>query len=232
MTVSASGYKPKDVSAQSKQLQKLFPGLSLHTGNFKVRHMNVPEGADGLFVIPNWRSFAKQHYFSTYVDVVKIVFAKLRETTHGGNFRFENYREEHMTSAYLCETAEKARAMARVADQQRFSELLVIPAQISAVHHGHSVKEARAAIGDNGFGLGVFEVGIILLTHPERITDDKDLPISCIGDEFKLGGKYFDEDRPYVPSFRSNVGKLSFNVGDCHYTVGGRYISASGFITK
>jgi hypothetical protein len=188
----------------------------------------MPEGAEGLFLIPNWRSFAQMHYFSTYADVVKIVLAKLREV-HDGNFCFENYREENM----LCETEQKAGAMAQIADQQRFRELLIVPAQFTAVQYGHSIKKARAAVGDNSFGLGAFEVGIMLLTHPERIACNDDLPISCIGDELKLGGESFGADYPLVPTFRFNFGKLKFNAGDCHYTnLEGCHSCASAFLPK
>ena len=36
----------------------------------------------------------------------------------------------------------------------------------------------------NEFGLGAFAVGIMLLTHPERLQHHDDLWIDCAGDEY------------------------------------------------
>lgn len=40
----------------------------------------------------------------------------------------------------------------------------------------------------NEFGLGAYEISIMLLTHPERLKYRRDLGIGCVGDE------YFERD--------------------------------------
>lgn len=196
-----SGYtKPKDVIWQSNRLRELFPGVGFHDD--KAAQMVVPEGAEGLFVIPVWQSFAKAHGVSTYVEAVKIVLAKLKETC-----KFFNYREDEVTSANLRETAWKAECMAKVAESQKGYDLLVIPAQFGIVHRGRSVRRARVVIGRKGFGLGAFEVGIMLLTHPERLANYDDLWIDCAGDEFKPSG---EREFSNAPVFFFHFDELEF----------------------
>ncbi len=219
-----SGYiKPRDVAWQSNCSRELFPGVGFH--DEKAAQMAMPKGAEGLFVIPTWQSFAKLHHVTTYAEAVRIVLAKLKETRKG---QFSNWRENEMDSAHLRETAWKAEAMATIAEQQKDSDLLVIPAQFGIVHRGRSVRRARVVIGGKGFGLGAFEVGIMLLLHPERLANYDDLWIDCAGDEFKPGGeRVFSR----APIFFFHGGRLGFGA-DGVGGAGGCYGSASAFLPQ
>ncbi len=194
-----SGYtKPKDVIAQSNLLRQLFSGVGFHDD--KAAQMAVPEGAEGLFVIPRWQTIGR-----TYDEAVQIVLVKLKETRKGA---FYNYRENEMTGANLRASARKVEAMAQIAEEQKGHDLLVIPAQFGIVHRGRSVRRARVVIGNKGFGLGAFEIGIMLLTHPERLNNYDDLWIDAPGDEFRpSGGREFSR----VPFFDFNDSKLRFD---------------------
>lgn len=198
-----SGYtKPKDVLWQSNRLREIFPGIGFHDEAAQV--MAVPEGMEGLFVIPTWQSFAKLHGVATYPEAVKIVLAKLKETRKG---KFYNWRENEMGAANLRESARKVQAMERIAETQKGFDLLVIPAQFGIVHRGRSVRRARVVIGGKGFGLGAFEVGIMLLLHPERLANYDDLYIDCAGDEFKPSD---EREFSFAPLFRFHGGGLGF----------------------
>ena len=78
----------------------------------------------------------------------------------------------------------------------------------------------------NEFGLNAFAVGIMILTHPERLMDNDDLWIDCAGDEY-----VFDTSNDFSksPCFMLNVAwiKLDTNLishaNEC-------FGSASGFI--
>jgi len=48
-------------------------------------------------------------------------------------------------------------------------DILVVPAQFGLRHRGRSVRRVREVMNANEFGLGVFAIGIMLLTHPERL---------------------------------------------------------------
>ena len=219
-----SGYKkPRDIAWQSNRLRELFPGIGFH--DEKAAQMPVPEGAEGLFVIPAWRSFAELHGVSTYAEAVKIVLTKLKETRNGN---FCNYRENEMNSSHLRETVWKAKAMQQIVEQQKGYDLLVIPAQFGIAHRGKSVRRARVVIGGKGFGLGAFEMGIMLLAHPERLANYDDLWIDCAGDDFKPSdGSEFSR----APVFSFRGGRLGFDA----YGVGravGYYGSASAFFPQ
>lgn len=180
-----SGYaKPKGIAQQVKIIHDLFPEVKWGYFRPDEEQIAVPDGAEGLFAIPRWQTIAP-----TYAVAVKIVLAKLKETRKG---KFINYRECEMTSANLCESAWKAEAVTKIEKSQEGHDILVVPAQFGIMHRGRSVRQARAVIGGKGFGLGAFEVGIMLLTHPERLQHYNDLYIDCAGDEFKpSGGREF-----------------------------------------
>ena len=74
---------------------------------------------------------------------------------------------------------------------------------------------------ENEFGLGVFEVGILLLTHPERIMGNSTdiLWIDCAGDEY-------NECAPY---FRDLDGCLHLNVFNINASLVS-FGSATGFV--
>jgi len=215
-----SGYtKPKDVIWQSNRLRELFSGIGFHDEKLAMQ-MSMPEGAEGLFVIPRWQTLAK-----TYGEAVHVVLTKLNETRKD---KFINYREDEMGPDNLRESARKAEVMEQIAQSQKGYDLLVIPAQFGIVHRGHSVRRARVVIGNKGFGLGAFEVGIMLLTHPERLQHYDDLWIDCAGDEFKPG---FEHEFSRAPLFNFSDDGLEFDasrVGHAH----GRYGSASAFLPQ
>ncbi len=79
----------------------------------------------------------------------------------------------------------------------------------------------------NECGLGAFAVGIMLLTHPERLQHYDDLWIDCAGDEFHDPQ---GSDAPFdrAPLFYFYDGKLKFGAGWCG-DAGGFYGSASGW---
>ena len=51
-------------------------------------------------------------------------------------------------------------------------------------HRGRSVRRAREGMQVTEYGLGAVAVGIMLLTHPERLMNYDDLYVDCAGDEY------------------------------------------------
>ena len=81
---------------------------------------------------------------------------------------------------------------------------------------------------DQEFGLGTFEVAVMLLTHPERLTDCNDLWIDVPGNEYSpVAGGHFDN----APYFSFNDGKVKFNVNWTD-NANTNYGSASAFLPK
>ena len=171
-----SGYKkPKGITEQVSILRQLFPCL----GNAceKLAEREVPNGADkGWFAIPKWQSLAP-----TYGEAVQLVLNKLKETRSGA---FYNYREGELGPDQLRQQALTASVFQKLAEEQNGFDILVVAAQFGLYHRGRSVRRVREIYAPNEFGLGAFAIGIMLLTHPERLAHYDDLWIDCAGDEF------------------------------------------------
>lgn len=75
------------------------------------------------------------------------------------------------------------------------------------------------------FGFGAFEIGIMLLTHADRLQNYDDLWIDCAGDEysFEADGRF-----PLAPIFRFRGGVLGFDTRVVAYAHD-HYGSSSGF---
>lgn len=212
-----SGYKkPKGIVEQVDILDQLFPYL----GNVceKLAEREVPNHAEGWFAIPKWQSLAP-----TYGEAVELVLEKLRETRSGA---FHNYREGELGSDQLHQQALTASVFQKLAEEQNSYDILVVAAQFGLRHRGRSVRRVREIYAPNEFGLGAFVVGIMLLTHPERLAHYDDLWIDCAGDEFApdADGEFWS-----APIFDFLGGELGFNAVDVS-DANDYYGSPSGFL--
>lgn len=213
-----SGYKkPKGITEQTNILRQLFPGVGNACEKLALR--SVPKNADaGWFAIPKWQSLAP-----TYGEAVQLVLNKLKETRNGA---FYNYREGELGPDQLRQSAKTASVFQKLAEEQDGFDILVVAAQFGLRHRGRSVRRVREILLGNEFGLGAFAIGIMLLTHPERLNHHDDLWIDCAGDEFAPGadGEFWD-----APVFDFRGGKLKFDAGvvsNAHEYYG----SVSGFL--
>jgi hypothetical protein len=139
---------------------------------------------------------------------------------------FCNYREGKITSAHLRVHTRTISALEQLGRQE--SEILIIAAQLGMSHRGRSVRRAREVMRASQFGLGSFAVGIMLLTHPERLQHYDDLWIDCTGDEFSPGA---DGDFSRAPVFRFSGGGVWFGAGRVD-GASDYYGSASGFLPQ
>ena len=169
-----SGYKkPKDVIEQTNLLRQLFPGVGFADENM-VRP--VVANAEGYFAIPRWQSIAP-----TYGEAVQKVLDALNKAYKG---KFKNWREGQLGPDQLRQSAKSAAAWEQIGEAQKGFDILVVPAQFGLRHRGRSVRRAREVMESNEFGLGAFAVGIMLLTHEDRLKHYDDLYVDCAGDEF------------------------------------------------
>lgn len=169
-----SGYKPKGITEQTNRLRELFPGIGY--ANEKLAEQVLPENAEGWFAIPRWEKVAP-----TYGEAVQKVLDLIKQTRSGA---FYNYREGELGSNQLRQSAKSVSIFQKLGDEQKDQDILVVPAQFGARHKGRSVRRAREVMNANECGLGAFAIGIMLLTHPERLKHYDDLWIDCAGDEF------------------------------------------------
>ena len=211
-----SGYKPKGITEQTNILRQLFPGVGF--ADEKLAERPVPANAEGWFAIPKWQTIAP-----TYGEAVEKVLAKISETR-----KFKNWREGELGPDRLKQSARAEKMFQTLGDEQKDHDILVVAAQFGLRHRGRSVRRAREVMQVNEYGLGAFAVGIMLLTHPERLMNYDDLYVDCAGDEYAPGA---DGGFSRAPVFHFHGGKVEFDAGwfDVAY---GRCGSSSAFLPQ
>ncbi len=210
------GYKPKDLFEQVHILRKLFSELG--ECDFALADREPPHGAEGYFAIPRWQKIAK-----TYHEAVLKVFRLLKEQREG---KFHNYLDGQLGPDRLRQSA-KSTAMWKKLGTEQKGDILIVPAEFGIRHRGQSARRARAIMAaSDEFGLGVFAVGIMLLTHPERLKLYA-LLIDCAGDECNDPR----DSAPFgrVPYFGYDGGELEFVTHRSDH-VNIEYGSASGWV--
>jgi hypothetical protein len=196
-----SGYKPKGIKEQVNILRKLFSGIGV--ADEKVAEQPLPANTEGWFAIPRWQSVAE-----TYEEAVQKVLDLIKKQRKG---KFYNWREGKIGAQYLRQHERTVKKLGQFSDQQKGYDILVVACQFGLRHRGRSVRRAREVFTANEFGLGAFEVGCMLLTHPERLQHLDDLWIDCAGDEYApaADGGFSD-----APCFRFDGGRVEF---DAHW---------------
>ena len=171
-------YRVKSVTEQVNILHKFFPNIDCTDEN--IAQKPLPKGAEGQFVIPKWNKLAK-----TYNEAVMMVLDSIKRQR-------KFYCGIDLGKKYLRQHERTAKRLQILGKQYKEHDILVIPAQFGLRYRDWQVRQAREAFALNEFGLGTFEVGCMLLTHPERIVananinDDLpyNLPVCCPGDEY------------------------------------------------
>lgn len=209
-----SGYSLKVITEQVGILRQLFPGLCF--ADEKLAGQMLPEGAEGYFAIPRWEKLG-----STYGQAVEKVLAALSTQRVG---KFYDYREGKLCDQHF----RQEDAFQKLDIEQKGYDIFVIPAQFGLRYRGCSVRRAREAMNTNEFGLGAFAVGIMLLTHPERLVDLNDLWIDCAGDEYSPS---IDSRFVIAPFFSFRGRKLGF-AADWFGRTRADCGSASGFLLR
>ena len=213
-----SGYKPKGITEQTNILRQLFPGIGF--ANEKLAEQPLPPNAKGWFAIPKWQSVAK-----TYNEAVQKVLDLIKKQRKG---MFYNWREGKLGEKYFRQHERTAKKLETLAEQQKDYDILVVATQFGLRHRGRSVRRAREVFTANEFGLGAFEIGCMLLTHPERLQHYDDLWIDCAGNEYAPDA---DGAFSYALCFFFSAGGVRF--GTCWFgSAGGYYGSASGFLPQ
>ncbi len=195
--VYPSTYRVRPVEAQVTEMKKYFPTLG--TCNERLARKPLLEGAEAWFAIPRWQALAPT--YNEAVEMVLDVMATKR--------KFQNRIAGRLGPTYLRKSERSKLAEKILADQQQGHDFLVMPTQAGMLHRGCSARRARVSMAGNEFGLGVFEVACILLTHPERLSSEDTLMIDCGGDEYSVRCDYtFDR----VPLFDYDIAGVEFSI--------------------
>ena len=220
---------PKSINDQIDTLKQRFPRIGsaneeliskINSG--EVTLSNTPkrftEEDRAFWCIPHWSLLGK-----TYNDAVWQVLERLSIGRHHDLY---DRRHTRVTRSYLKETKEKSRMMNELRDKQG-ADILIVEAQFGLRHRGRCVDRALRCFTGNEFGLGTYEVAIMLLLSPERLSNNLDrLEIDCPGDICRDSA---DDKFDSSPVFGIEKGKLNFGYGssdEALYCAG----SASAFI--
>lgn len=174
-----SKYSPKNIALQIDRLHEFFPELGNANQEILAQiesgELVPPQGAEGFFAIPHWSLIG-----TSYLGAIGRV-AVLLQQLHSRHF--QNSIKRQVGSGYLLEETRKVKAMEALQQAQN-ADILIIPAQFGARYNNVCANRALSEMKEGKeFGLGVYETGIMLLTHPERLQDMSDMRIGCIGDE-------------------------------------------------
>jgi hypothetical protein len=210
------GYKVKGITEQTNILRQLFPGVGF--ADEKLAEQPLPPNAEGWFAIPKWQTLAP-----TYGEAVEKVLAMIASKR-----KFYNYRDGQLGAEYLRQHAKTVKMFQKLGDEQKDHDILVVPAQFGLRHKGRSVRRAREVFTANEFGLGAFAIGIMVLTHPERLVQWEQLHVDCAGDEFSSGA---GGDFSYAPFFDFGDGEVGFHAYWYGYAYE-YYGSASAFVSQ
>jgi hypothetical protein len=190
-------YRVRPIEAQVTALRTQFPVL----GNCQEKLARKPllEGAEAWFAIPRWQALAP-----TYNEAVEMLLEALSAKRKVSNRILGKLGDKFLRQCERSKLAEKI-----LAEQQGGNDILVVPAQAGMLHRGCSARRTRASMAGNEFGLGMFSIGCIVLTHPERMSAADALMIDCGGDEYSVRGDYtFDR----VPLFDYDIGGIEVSI--------------------
>lgn len=206
-----SGYAPKGLTEQCNRLRELFSGIGFANLDLLTQiekgDVPLPTGAEGWFAIPNWMK-NPNIFGSIYSGALLKALDTIKQTRNG---KFYNYRDGQLDEKRLRQSAQSQKFWTELADAQGNPDILIVPAQFGIRHRGRSVRRAREVFAGNEFGLGAFAVGIMILTHPERLMHYDDLWIDCAGDEFDNPDA--DDRFGHAPRFGFDDGKVKFGTG-------------------
>jgi hypothetical protein len=190
-------YRVRPIEAQVSALRALFPVLG--DCQEKLARKPLLEGAEAWFAIPRWQALAP-----TYGEAVQMLIEILAAKRKVSNRVVGKLDDKYLRQCERSKLAEKV-----LAEQQGSNDILVVPVQAGMLHRGCSTRRTRASLAGNEFGLGMFAIGCMLLTHTERLSSADTLMIDCGGDEYSVRGDYtFDR----VPLFDYDIGGIEVSV--------------------
>ncbi|MFA6993081.1 MAG: hypothetical protein WC268_00595 [Patescibacteria group bacterium] len=147
-------YHQRSIAEQVEILQSYFPRLSF-VGLDEA--MEIPDGAEGPFVILKWQSVAPT-YNRAFQKVIKMILRK----------NYKNICQKDECS--VRQDPDTAKMIDEISANQA-RDAFILPAQWSDQrYHGLSARKALKQFLPNEFGLDSFSVACMLLTHPERIS--------------------------------------------------------------
>jgi hypothetical protein len=199
-------YKVRSITEQITKLQKTFPHLGFANKALVDRIecdeelISVNADENGFFAIPHWTKIAP-----SYGEAVEIMLSLLKKDmvekdrykrpflyglrTFLSHFSLDkrkflyDFTQGKHDNRFLRETKSKKCMMENFLALQE-ADIIIIQAQFGNQYQKCSPASAQQVIKRNEFLLGIYEILVMLFTHPERLQAECDLQINVSGDEY------------------------------------------------
>jgi len=178
-------YHPKDLWKQIEIINE-FVSIEVNEDFIEmIMEASIPNGAEALFVIPKM----KESYARETMQVLSFLEDQRRFYSHIEVKQKKIRREEKTTRGI------NILSMA----QKDAGDIIIIPAQFGINHLSKAVNLVRKEMAPNEFGLGVYEIGWMLLTHRERENSINGVHVDCPGDTYaSIYNPYFDYGQKWM----------------------------------
>jgi len=186
------GWTVPSIDKQIESAGRVFLGIDLSKVSARVSQlMPVPEGADGIALIPKVSHLGKRWgledpYGKNYGRIVEQVLALIASSRP-----FYNWCEGDLGPSHRIHANVKQLLMRLEAETP--GDVLTLPMSFGNLYAGCSPRHARwEALHQNQLPLGAAQVGCLLLTMPDRLTDWAQLFVDAPADEYnwRLGGRW------------------------------------------
>ena len=219
-------FKTATVEQQTEKLLRLFRQLPENPSVGSLPDVVLNRDRDlESFAIPNiWRN--NPALPGRYGENVSVVLDLVREDCRNEGVDFDDvYFQRRCGTASLRQTSEKLESMSRISKTQGHPDILVLRARFRPNNTLYSSR--TAAMPERKFGqrigkhhvlwrLGLFSVGIMLLTYPQRSRIYcGHYTIDCSADSTNEDSTGFISNLPYLTSDQGRVDLTLFEPGDC-----------------
>ncbi|MCX6742645.1 MAG: hypothetical protein NT116_00225 [Candidatus Parcubacteria bacterium] len=211
------------VQEQLDTLKKFFPNLD-DSHVQKPAFGELPEGAEGWAVIP------KPDKIGTYNEAVATAINVWGKRLGKRKREFTNFLKDMLSEQYLRLTDETKQAHTML--NKSPGGYWLFPFQFGKRWAFRSIRSSHVRFSESEFSLGLYEVAVLLLTHPERIIADYHLYILCTGCEVRSNNSD-DLGCPEIQGSRSYKSGIELRFNNYGDDFANEYSSiATGFLPK
>ena len=148
-----------------------------------LQKIQLPVSLDGYSADGWMASFAWWMKWDNYQNAVEEVLQLISDS------RKLKFYQDNLDEKHLRQTERTSQFEQDIWRNQGENFFFFHPFQSGLWHCGRSVRRSREVFVENEFGLGVFAVGSMLLTHSEREQEWEQIHISCSGDDHSPGSE-------------------------------------------
>lgn len=192
-TSGISGWEAERISTQLDTLQEFYSYLDASHVQNLAGQIELPEGADGVFVIPKLSRVAERFnitdpFVSGYGRLLKQSVLNYLEISKGIS------SEPLSLTAGEVQMRESASSEIQKLEETTPGDFLVIAAQAGRKYIGFSPRNARWEIehSETEFPMPAWVAAHLVLANPKRLAGRMQVELDCVGDDYapKLTGKY------------------------------------------